>query len=370
MTVEFLTSIIEHVAHPVFVKDRSFRFVLVNRALGDMVGYAPEGMIGKTDFDFFPRAEAEFFREKDIELFTNGETVEVEEPITDASGRVHWLSTTKVPHRDASGEVTHVVGIIKDITELKRTGETLRSVNGELERRVAERTSELEAAQRELLHKERLVVLGQLAGGVAHRLRNPLAAIQNAATLLSKYSIPASDAELLAIIGEEVERMNRAITDLLEYARIRESPRQQVALKQIADEVLERERIAASVEVQVEGDDGLMVVTDAVQIQSALNSVVRNALEAMPRGGRLTLRLDSDPGHAYLSVIDTGEGVPPKARPHLFEPLVTTKPLGLGLGLSIAKSLLENQGGTIRYQPEPEGGSRFTLVLPRPAPGP
>src|SRR5262249_6398104 len=158
-----------------------------NKALTDMVGFPLREMIGKTDYDFFPKSEADFFRAKDVEMFTHGATVTIdEERITDAAGKRHILATTKVPLRNAEGEVTHLVGIIHDITRLKEVEEELRLANETLENRVRERTNELTVAKDKLLTQERLAVLGQLAASLAHEIRNPLAAITNAAFVLRR----------------------------------------------------------------------------------------------------------------------------------------------------------------------------------------
>ncbi|MFP6684925.1 MAG: PAS domain S-box protein, partial [Polyangiaceae bacterium] len=207
LTIEFLSAIIDHIAHPIFVKDREFRFVLLNRALGAMVGHSVPDMLGKTDYDFFPKAEADFFREKDMEMFRSGSTVVIEEePITTASGESRILATTKVPRRDRDGQVTHLIGIIKDITDLKRAEGALREANRNLELRVTERTAKLEAAQEQLVRKERLAVLGHLAGGLAHQLRNPLGAIQNATALLARGPLDQVQHDARRVITEEVRR--------------------------------------------------------------------------------------------------------------------------------------------------------------------
>src|SRR6185436_19340783 len=121
---------VDHIADPIFVKDRQFRFVLLNRALCTMVGYPREEMLGKTDYDFFPKEEADFFRQKDVEMFAIGEPVVIEaEPITDSSGRRHVLATSKAPLRDESGQITHVIGVIHEITRLKEAEDALRQAN-------------------------------------------------------------------------------------------------------------------------------------------------------------------------------------------------------------------------------------------------
>ena len=365
MAPDFLAAIIEHVAHPIFVKNRKFRFVLVNQALCSMVGYPREQMLGKTDYDFFPKEEADFFRTKDAETFSTGATVVVEEErITGKSGQVHILATTKVPYRTPAGRVTHLVGIINDITRIKQAEETLRLANEELERRVAERSAELAAAQQALLRKERLAVLGQLAGGLAHQLRNPLGAIENAAALLGKAELGAPHRLALGIIHEEVARADRTISDLLDYARVRPPELRDVAVRNVLGAALEQEHIPERIALSCELPAGLTIHVDPLQVQSALGNVVRNAIEAMPDGGTLTVRATLERDRVRIVIRDTGKGVAEENATRLFDPLVTTKPLGIGLGLSTARNLIENQQGTLGYTGVSGEGAEFTIELP------
>lgn len=368
-SAEFLAAIVELVAHPIFVKDRSYRFVLLNRAFFDMVGFEREQMIGKTDYDFFPKEQADFFRRKDVEMFTSGDPVQIEEePITDREGNVHILATTKVPYRDAQGNVTHLVGIIKEITELKAAQEALRQANAELERRVAERTAELERAQDELLRKERLAVLGQLAGGLAHQIRNPLAAISTAAAILLKRLDLTKDPDVqqaLVAIREEVREANRIITDLLDYARIKPASKERISVRDLLDAVIEQLHVPESVAVEREDDEGLEVLADTRQLRDAVGNLARNALEAMPNGGKVRLSAQADGADVVIAVEDSGPGLRRDVISRLFEPLVTSKPLGLGLGLTLARALVENQGGALRAGTSRGGGARFEVRLAR-----
>lgn len=368
----FLEEVVRHVADPIFVKDSTFRFTWVNDALCDLVGVAREELLGKTDHDFFPTSQADFFRLKDQEVMETGQTVTIEEePITDARAQQHVLATTKVPLRAPDGAITHIVGIIHDITRLKVVEEELRLSNDDLERRVEERTRALRDAQNALLRKERLAVLGQLSGGLAHQIRTPLTTIGNAVAVLRRKLAGSTDEDLktaLSIVDEEIWEANRIITDLLDFARVRPPSAASVPVQLVIDAALDGALAAAhapdgiAVERSVPTD--LVAWVDERQTRDALGNVIRNALEAMGDEGRLTVRAAADPPFAAIAVEDTGPGLSPEALVHLFEPLVTTKSLGLGLGLTTARALIENQGGDIRYAARPEGGARFEIRVP------
>ncbi|MBI2894052.1 MAG: PAS domain S-box protein [Deltaproteobacteria bacterium] len=361
-------AIFDHIAHPIFIKDRQFRFVLLNRALCELVGYRREEMIGKTDYDFFPEPEADFFRQKDLEMFTSGREVTIEqEPITDSAGVRHVLATTKVPLRAASGEVTHLVGIIHDITRLKEAEEALKNANEVLELRVAERTRALQLAQEELLRKERLAVLGRLVGGLAHQIRSPLGALTNAVYILKRRleDLPPEAAHALEIIKEEAWRANRIISDMIDYARVRPISPTPVPVTEVIDAATRRGWITPTVRVELELPGSLPpVAIDRAQVEGAISNVVRNAVDAMPEGGPLRIDARQEGDEVVVGIQDTGAGVPEEVRERLFEPLVTTKADGLGLGLTTARALIENQGGRIDCVQSGPAGTRFEIRLP------
>ena len=368
----FLGEIIDHIAHPIFIKDQQFRWVLLNQAFCEMVGYSREQLLGKSDFDFFPEQEARFFRAKDVEMFSSSKPVFIdEEPITDGHGNRHILATTKVPLTGPDGRVMYLVGIIHDITQLKTAQDALREANAALDQRVAERTAELHRARDELVRKERLAVLGRLAGGVAHQIRNPLGAITNAAAILRRELGPDANevvAGALQVIHDEVWGANRIITDLLDYARVRRPSRTKLELRSVVDRVLAIEEVPRIVSVALELGGLPQIEADFEQLTGAVGNLVRNAVEALPHGGTITIRGEREDTMVLLAVRDTGPGVPASIRERLFQPLVTTKPLGIGLGLTTARSLIENQGGTLRECGGAEGAC-FEIRLPiQPAP--
>ncbi|MBI5543453.1 MAG: PAS domain-containing protein [Deltaproteobacteria bacterium] len=370
---EFLAAIVELVAHPIFVKDRQFRWVLLNRAFCEMVGHPRESLLGKTDYDFFPKEEADWFRAKDQEMFVSGAAVTVEEEcITDASGVRHVLTTTKVPMRDSSGGVTHLVGIIHDISRLKAAEEALRLSNEQLEQRIVERTAALAVAQEELMRRERLALTGQLAGGFAHQIRNPLAAITNASYLMQRAlgDTPANQLrQPLEIILEEAWKANRIITTLLDNSRVPAPNRQSCRVSSLVEQALAKHPAPEAVSVVRELADVPPVLVDPHQIREALANLVCNALDAMPEGGTLAVEARCDGNAVVVAVSDTGPGIPPEQVDMLFRPLVTNKPQGLGLGLTTAQMLVENQSGTIAFVGGTGTGARFEVRLPlaRPA---
>ena len=364
---EFLSAIIDHVAHPIFVKDRDYRFVLLNRAMEGMIGVPRTEMLGHTDYDFFPKQQADFFREKDLEMFTLGKRVEItEEPLTDKEGRHHVLSTTKVPLRDARGVITHLVGIIHDITPLKRAEEALHEVSNALERRMQERTDELLAAQTELVRRERLAVIGLFAGSLAHQIRNPLGSIKNAAYLVQLAS-PTIDDDLqraLNIIQDEVGRANQIITDLVDYARVTAAQRRVVPVDLLMEIALSGMDLPTNVTVVTECPALPKVFVDPAQLQRALQKLVKNALQAMSNGGTLSLSARSEGDAVFFCVSDTGRGIPEDVRLRLFEPLVSANPGNLGLGLITARALIENQGGALALERTNHEGTCVMLRLP------
>jgi PAS domain S-box-containing protein len=374
--LEFFAEVIEQLPHPIFVKDREFRYVLLNRALLELSGHGLESILGKTDYDFLPKETADFYREKDIEVFaTAAEVTVAQEVLTDGGGQRRILATRKVPLRGADSEVTHLIGIVTDITRLKEVEEDLRLSTEQLEHRVAERTRALALAQEDLVRKERLAVLGLLAGGVAHQIRNPLGAIKNASYILDRRLRQAEGlvaeqgarddvSHALEVIHDEVQRANQIITDLLDYARIRVPVRRLTSIAYVVEQAFGAQSIPANIDVVRRLPDLPDIAVDGDHVQGALFNLLRNAIEAMPNGGTLTIDASARDGSIVVSIGDTGGGIAPEVRDRLFEPLVTTKPLGLGLGLVTARTLIEGQGGTIACAASDALGTRFEVVLP------
>lgn len=268
-----------------------------------------------------------------------------------------------------------VLVCVQDITERKQAEKALAEYVERLKEMVEERTKKLLEAQEQLVRREKLAMLGQLAGGVAHDLRNPLNVISNAAYLLKMLHDEGGDRdtihENLDLIEDQVRIAAGIVSDLLDFARTRAPNRQPVQVPTLVAEALYRRPPPGNVTVTTDiPPDLLPVVVDPHQIGQALSNVIVNAYQAMPAGGQLRIRAAMDAetaaegGRICVQVSDTGTGIAPEHMEKLFEPLFTTKPAGTGLGLITSKNLVEANGGRIAVESEVGKGSTFTIWLP------
>ena len=230
-----------------------------------------------------------------------------------------------------------------------------------------EKTRELEVAQEELVRKERLAILGQLAGGVSHELRNPLGVMKNSVYYL-KMVLPEDERvrKHLGIMEREVTTATRIVSDLLDFARAKPPSRAPTDLSELVREVLDRTPLAENVEVVARlAPDLPPVAVDALQVQQVLGNLITNGAQAMPEGGTLTIETARAEGGARVAVSDTGVGIAPENLEKIFQPLFTTKAKGIGLGLAVAQGLAEANGGTISVESAVGRGSRFLVVFPQ-----
>jgi signal transduction histidine kinase len=227
--------------------------------------------------------------------------------------------------------------------------------------------------------RDRLAALGQMAAGLAHEIRNPLGSIKGAAQYLQPIEGQAPDAgtrEFLDIIVEEVDRLNKIVSQFLDYARPYRGDQSILDVNDVVRKtltLLEKERSGTRIEIMMNLQDGLpQVRADAQQLRQVFLNLAINALDAMPQGGRLIvssgLRRSTRRGAtaAFLEIRfrDTGQGIPPADLRNLFIPFFTTKEKGTGLGLPISQRIIENHGGTIEVRSQPGTGSTFTVLLP------
>ena len=231
--------------------------------------------------------------------------------------------------------------------------------------------SEIRTLRGEIARNQRLATVGRLAAGVAHEIRNPLSSIKGFATYFrERYRENDQDVQTATILIQEVDRLNRVVGQLLEFSRpVSILPRPVRPDRLIADiaKLVEPQARAKGVTVAVQHPAEMRdVPLDADRLNQVLLNLLLNGIEAMDRGGVLTVEAAEAPNAARLEirVSDTGAGIRPEDLAHIFEPYFTTKPSGTGLGLAIAHNIVEAMGGEISVQSAPGAGTAFTLRLP------
>jgi PAS domain S-box-containing protein len=262
---------------------------------------------------------------------------------------VIWVRDSARAVQDEDGNLLHYEGSLEDITERK------------------EAEAALQEAQEQLMRREKLAVLGQLAGGVAHELRNPLGVMSNAVYYLQLVLSDSDEVteEYLGIISQEIQNAEKTISDLLDFTRIKSPARSFTAVKEVVDSVLLRSPAPSDVDVIIQLPPNLPdVFADPQQITQILTNLVTNAYQAMPEGGSITVRAATTREEVALSVTDTGTGMSPETMDRLFEPLFTTKAKGIGLGLATSRYLVESNEGRISVESAEGKGSTFTVFLP------
>ncbi|BBO90280.1 hypothetical protein DSCOOX_34600 [Desulfosarcina ovata subsp. ovata] len=230
--------------------------------------------------------------------------------------------------------------------------------------------TEIRALQQELEKNRRLIMVGRLAAGVAHEIRNPLSSIKGFATYFKeKYRDSDRDQEIAGIMIQEVDRLNRVVGQLLEFSRPIKLHFQHVRLDDFFRDsfrLVERQYQAAGVEMTLAlSDDNLTAVMDADKMGQVLLNLYLNALDAMVAGGHLSVTVS---GHAdggtCIQVHDSGGGIDPKDQPHIFEPYFSTKKSGTGLGLAIVHNIIKAHRGDILVDCPPAGGTTVEITLP------
>jgi two-component system sensor histidine kinase PilS (NtrC family) len=263
-------------------------------------------------------------------------------------GSVRNLGVSATPLSDHTGQVIGRVIHFQDLTELRRM-------------------------QIQVERSERLASIGRLAAGIAHEIRNPLASISGSVEMLR--GLPGADGEarqLVDIAVREVDRLNGLITDLLDYARPRAEDKQPLDLGEVASEIAKafhHEKRQNDVRVDVEAQQGAGIEGASGQVRQVLWNLLRNAAEAMPKGGTVKVRVRREqktgkPPATVISVRDTGVGIPPEDLRHIFEPFFSRKPGGTGLGLATVARVVEDHRGHIEIDSQVGKGTEFVLRFP------
>lgn len=233
--------------------------------------------------------------------------------------------------------------------------------------------SELQKAQERLVRSEKLAAVGKLASGVGHELRNPLGAIRNALFIIKKKTTDMDVStgtqkvnQWLEIIEKETERGLKIVNDLLGFSRTAKPTVSPTKIHAIIESSLSRLKISEKIKRVIQVEDPVpLALVDASQIEQVFINLIQNACDAMPMGGILTIRAQREDNSVLaVTFTDTGCGISDSIKNLIFDPLFTTKPKGLGLGLAVSSSIVQRHGGCIDIKSKEGEGATFIVKLP------
>ena len=374
--------------------------ISVNKAFENMTGYPVAEILGR-NCRFLQKDDrnqpeiAEFRR-----AIEKGRPVHVVLRNYKKDGTLFWNEVHVSPVQNENGKLTHFIGVMNDYTETKQAKEALQSAHDELEVRVKERTVELFEAnealkqeiterkraedqsrkhQEELAHVQRIATMGEMATGLAHEINQPLTAVVNySRACLMLIDSGSQDTDKLRVAMKEVAengfRAGQIIHRLRDFVRKRESRRSKLDINQVIKVVvafLEDEARNHDITIRLNLADSLPnIMADPIQIEQVLLNLIKNSFDSL-RNNRSTRReviinsVSLQPTAVEVSIIDTGPGFSPETSKQLFEPFYTTKPQGLGMGLSISRSIIEAHGGQIRILRSEERGPKVCFSIPK-----
>jgi PAS domain S-box-containing protein len=359
--------VIDGMSDGVFVIDEKKRILDLNAAAREIIGRNSEGAIGMKADQLLPfwkdlKENAQGLKAAGTELLLNDKIFDM---------RVSSL-------HDWRGRLNCQIIVVRDITENKRIEEELRRYSERLEELVEERTKEIrryseeleeivKEKTRELTEAERLAAIGELAAMVGHDLRNPLTGIAGAVYIIKTNLASKADSktkEMLEIIEKDILRSNKIISDLLDYSKELRLDLKETFLKQNINEALMAVGIPENIDIVDEVNSGLRMTVDIEQMKRVFINIIKNAVDAMPDGGKIVIKSEETEDNLKISFSDTGKGIPENIMVKLWKPLFTTKAKGMGFGLAICKRIVEAHQGKIFMESAINKGTKVTIILP------
>jgi two-component system, NtrC family, sensor histidine kinase PilS len=309
----------------------------INDAAADILQRELSPAFSTTLDDLLPGLSSKIGIDPNAELRRADLTVQV-------AGMEKTLGVSVSPLRDAQDNAVGRVVNFQDLTELRRM-------------------------ELNVQRTERLATVGHLAAGVAHEIRNPLAAISGSIELLRQVPQTSDDdRSLMDIVTREIERLNALITDLLDYANPRALQQVEFDVSRLVSEtaaVAQQDKSHAAVEIIVDCEQPLQIRADADKLRQVVWNLVRNACDASPHPGTIRVATRRQGDNVLISVTDAGSGISPSQMARIFDPFFTTKRKGTGLGLATCHAIVTDHGGRIDVDSSTAKGTTMTVVLPQ-----
>ena len=400
----FYQSLVESLPQYIYRKDAQGRFTFANRRFCVELGRTFQEIVGHTDYDFFPAELAEKYQADDQRVMTAGKVFEAVEEHTPPGGEKEYVQVVKSPVFDAQGKIIGTQGIFWDVTARVRGEEKLKKAHTDLARSREDllRTladlqrshSRFKEAQQQMVEMEKMQTVGQMAAGIAHEVKNPLAVIRMGMDYLTNAIDPTSNEAVGTVLKDMQDALHRAdgiIMGLLDFSapgKVDLRPWDLNSLVRSSINLVKHELKAAQITVETDLCDNLPpVLADANKIKQVFVNALTNGIHAMPEGGRLTVRTyikkltpeEARPSQGarqtqtfragervlVTEIDDTGTGIPQDKLGRVFEPFFTTKATGkgTGLGLTVSRKIVELHEGAIQLENLSPAGARATITL-------
>ncbi len=335
----FSDHLVENMPIGLMAVDKNMRIALSNNTAGSILSISPPDISGKGAEEILPLALWKLI--SGLEDHKGVIETEIECILND--GKIVPLEVSATELKDEKGDFLGYIILFKDLSEVR-------------------------SLRREVARSQRLASIGSLAAGVAHEIRNPLSSIKGFAVYFKERQEKEEDKQIAGIMIQEVDRLNRVVSQLVELSRPVSVSKKPVSLRTVIDnslKLLERDATEKKIEIKTGFmADDLQIAIDGDRINQVLLNLYLNAIESMEKGGKLSVSLSEEEGGAIIKISDTGPGIGEKDLPHIFDPYFTTKTTGTGLGLAIVHNIIEAHDGKITVESRPGEGSTFTLFLP------
>jgi len=364
---ERLRQLIEYAPDAIYINNLKGNFIHGNKQAEKLTGYKRDELIGKNMLKigllpkrYLPKAMKALTKNvlgqktgpDEFELMRkDGTRVTVE------------ISTFPVKR----GGKIEVIGIARDITERKQMEKKLEEYSEHLEELVEKRTNQLKKTQEQLLKSERLAAIGEVAAMVGHDLRSPLTGIAGATYYLKTKFGPKMDKktkEMLELIEKDIEHSNNIISSLLDYSREIRLELAETTPKSIIKDALTLVKAPKNIRILDLTENEPKIKIDLQKMKRVFVNIIKNTVDAMPEGGKLTITSKESNGNLEIAFTDTGTGIPKDIVEKIWTPLFTTKAKGMGLGLSICKRIVEAHRGSISVESTVGKDTTFTVTFP------
>jgi two-component system, sporulation sensor kinase A len=337
---EYLRKIIDMNPSYIYAIDKEGKFTLVNESFAKLLGTETQDLLGKKIEDFQFHIDSNLVRVwEDIE--TIKERFVLEEEFKDQEGNIRWIETVRLPIFSPNREIDQILFVSTDITERKQAEELLRK-------------------------SEKLAVVGELAAGVAHEIRNPLTSIKGFMHLLKEEC--ETHKHYFEIMESELERINFIVNEFLMLGKPQVMNFRQKNVSDLLKDVmtlLESQAILNNVKMISEFEPNLpLLYCDENQLKQVFINIIKNAIEAMPNGGNVKIQAKKKENNLVIRFIDQGSGIPKDRIAKLGEPFYSTKEKGTGLGLMVSFKIIEAHKGRIKIESEVGQGTTVDLSFP------